>query len=119
MSQPAYDPTAAWADMIQKWEQEINSWSGKFTQNEQFSAMMGQATKFSMAAQKTMADQMENVLRSLNLPSKAQMEALGERLDGIEEQLERIRLAMERTPSAASEAAPAVKRTRKPPQDKA
>jgi SMC interacting uncharacterized protein involved in chromosome segregation len=112
-----FDPVAAWQDMLQKWEIEVNSWSSKLTETEQFGAVMGQATKMSLVAQKAMADRMESVLRSLNLPSKTQVEALGERLDAIEEAIERLRLSLE--PGAAipepRDAAPAPRRTRKPP----
>lgn len=123
MTDTPFDPVAAWQNMVQKWEQEINTWSGKLTQSEQFSAVMGQATKMSLVAQRAMGEQMESLLRSLNLPSKAQLDALAERLDSIEDSLDRLRLAMESqsngSSSAASDAPPAPKRTRKPPQEKA
>ncbi|MDE2597077.1 MAG: hypothetical protein KGL44_09390 [Sphingomonadales bacterium] len=115
-----FDPAAAWSDFVQKWEHEINSWSGKLTESEQFGAMMGQATKVQMATQKAMADHMESVLRSLNLPSKAQVDALSERLDAIEEAIERLRLSLEPGPAAAPARGPAPapalapRRTRKP-----
>jgi SMC interacting uncharacterized protein involved in chromosome segregation len=113
----AFDPVASWQDMLQKWEIEVNNWSSKLTETEQFGAVMGQASKMTLVAQKAMADQMESLLRSLNLPSKTQVEALGERLDGIEEAIERLRLSLE--PGAAIPAppstAPAPRRTRKPP----
>ncbi|MFM5930505.1 MAG: poly(R)-hydroxyalkanoic acid synthase subunit PhaE [Novosphingobium sp.] len=117
MTKPtAFDPVATWQDMVQKWEHEINSWSGKFTESEQFSAVMGQATKASLYAQKAMAEHMESVLRSLNLPSKTQVEELAERLDAIEESIERLRLALEpgaRIPEPESPR-PSPRRSRKP-----
>ena len=58
------------------------------------------------------SEQMEKLLKSLNLPSKAQLEGVGERLDRIEENIERLTVAMGRT--GASPPAPAPKRTRKP-----
>jgi SMC interacting uncharacterized protein involved in chromosome segregation len=112
-----FDPVATWQDMLQKWEIEVNSWSGKLTETEQFGAVMGQAAQMSLVAQKALTDRMETLLRSLNLPSKTQVEALGERLDAIEEAIERLRLSLE--PGAAIPeppgAAPAPRRTRKPP----
>lgn len=117
MSQkPAFDPAAAWADMVQKWEHEINTWSGKLTESEQFGAILGQATKVQIAAQRAFGDQMEGLLKQLNLPSKAQVEALSERLDAIEESLDRLRLSLEKSENASSakEARPAPRRTRKP-----
>ena len=118
MSEKSFDPTAAWAEFVQKWEHEINQWSGKFTQNEQFAALLGQATKVSMASQKALTDQMESLLRSLNLPSKTQVDALAERLDAIEEAIERLRLSLEpgATVAPPPPSAPAPRRTRKPPE---
>ena len=113
-----FDPAALWQEMIQKWEQEINAWSGKVTETEQFSAVMGQATKMQMVAQRAFGDQMEKMLRSMNLPSKAQIDMLGERIEAVEEAIDRLRLALE-AQNAPPPPAPAPKRTRKPPQEKA
>lgn len=116
MSQPPFDPVAQWQQMVQKWEQEINSWSGKLTESEQFSAMMGQATKVQLVAQRAFAEQMENLLKNLNLPSKSQVEALSERLDGLEDSIDRVRLAIEALAGKTAAAAPPPepRRTRKP-----
>lgn len=120
MSQKPFDPVAAWQDMVQKWEQEINGWSGKLTESEQFSALMGQATKVQLVAQRAFSEQMEGLLRNLNLPSKSQVEALSERIDGLEDSIDRVRLAIEAlaTKSAAAPTPPEPRRTRKPPQAK-
>jgi hypothetical protein len=122
MTQKPFDPFeiwsgAKWQEMVQKWEHEINDWSGKVTENEQFGALMGQLTKVQLVAQNAFTEQMETLLRNLNLPSKAQVEALSERLDAIEDSIERVRLAVEAlaTSTAATPAAPEPKRTRKPP----
>ena len=122
MTQKSFDPFeiwsgAKWQEMVQKWEHEINDWSGKVTENEQFGAMMGQLTKVQIVAQNAFAEQMETLLRNLNLPSKAQVDALSERLDAIEDSIERVRLAVEAlaTKTAATQAPPEPKRTRKPP----
>lgn len=127
MTQKPFDPVAAWQDMVQKWEHEINSWSNKMTESEQFSAVMGQATKVSLVAQRAFAEQMESLLRSMNLPSKAQVDSLADRLDAIEDSIDRLRLTIEAQIPVASgsvsstgttvPAAP--RRTRKPAQDKA
>ncbi|GGC16973.1 hypothetical protein GCM10011371_00520 [Novosphingobium marinum] len=109
---PVTDPVAAWQGLVQQWEQEINAWSGKITETEQFSAMMGQATKYSLVAQQAFAEHMEKVLTSLNVPTKTQMEEMSERLSAIEEALERLRLSMADGPEAKS--APEPRRTRKP-----
>lgn len=117
MSQKPFDPVAAWQDMVQKWEQEINGWSGKLTESEQFGAMIGQMSKVQLVAQRAFAEQMEGLLRNLNLPSKAQVDALSERLDSIEDSIDRVRLAIEALAgnTAPASAPPEPRRTRKPP----
>ncbi len=121
MSQTPFDPLAQWQQMVQKWEQEVNTWSGKMTENDQFSAFMGQATKVQMVAQRAIAEQMETLLKNLNLPSKAQVEALAERLDGLEDSIDRVRLAIEALASKSAAAPPVAepRRTKQPPKAKA
>ena len=118
MSNTPYDPLAAWQKLVQGWELEINSWSAKVTESEQFSAMLGQTTKMMLATQKTVAEQVETLLRSLNLPTKPQIDALAERLDSIEDSIMQLRIAMAKAStggaqeSAAAESKP--RRTRIP-----
>ena len=115
MTKP-FDPVAQWQEFVQKWEHEVNAWSGKLTEREEFSAVVGQATKFQFAAQKALTDRMDETLRSLNLPSKRQVDLLAERLDAIEESIERLRLALVPGVKVAepAPAAPEPKRSRKP-----
>lgn len=117
MAKNDFDPVRAWQDIVQKWEVEINEWSAKLTESEQFSAMMGQATKMNLVAQRAWAEQMESMLQALNLPSKSQIENITERLDRIEDNIERIRLAADKPAEPeASSARIEPKRTRKPPR---
>lgn len=115
MSEKPFNPVAAWQDAIQRWEHELNAWSGQFTKSEEFGALIGQATKATIYAQKAMAEQTETVLRSLNLPSKSQIEEISQRLAVIEDHIAQIRLGMgegaQKTPGAEP------RRTRKPPAD--
>ncbi len=122
MTEKPFDPVAAWADMVQKWEQEINSWSTKLTDNEQFGAMVGNVSRIQLVVQRAVAEQMESMLATLNMPSKVQVEALTERLDGLEDSIDRLRLAIEaralvpgNAPVDIAPPPPEPKRTRKPP----
>ncbi|CCA92556.1 MULTISPECIES: hypothetical protein [unclassified Novosphingobium] len=116
MSNAPYDPLAAWQKFVQDWELEINAWSGKFTESEQFSAIMGQATKMMLVAQRTVTDQLENVLQSLNLPTKAQVEGLSDRLDAIEDSIAQLRIALDKLAQdgPVREGKQEPRRTRKP-----
>lgn len=117
MAKSGFDPVAAWQEAVQKWEQEINQWSSQFTESEQFSALMGQATKMSLVAQRALADQMETFFKSLNLPTKTQVDEIAERLDAMQESIDSLRLAIERvSPAADGAAAARPRRTRKPPR---
>lgn len=117
MSNSISDPFAAWQKLVQDWEHQINAFSGKMTESEQFSAMLGQATKMMLVTQKTVSDHLEVVLQSLNLPSKAQIDAINERLDALDNGVEQIRIAIERMAQdeAPSSGAAEPSRTRKPP----
>lgn len=110
---PAFDPTATWQDFVKRWEQEVNEWSGKLTETEQFGSIMGQATKVQILAQKSFSEHMEKVLRSLNLPTREQVDALGSRLADIEAQIEALRLALSAA-APTDTARPKPPRTRKP-----
>lgn len=116
MTNNAFDPIAAWQKMIQDWENEINTWSGRFTESEQFSAILGQASKMVVVAQKTMNEQLETMLQSLNLPTRTQVDTLSDRLDSIEDSIAQLRIALDKLANEA--APPAVKaeprRTRVP-----
>ncbi|MCJ2176957.1 hypothetical protein [Novosphingobium album (ex Hu et al. 2023)] len=96
MTISAFDPIAAWQKMIQDWEAEINAWSGRLTESEQFSAVLGQTSKMIVVAQKAMTEQLEGLLQSLNLPSKTQVEALADRLDSIEDSIAQLRIALDK-----------------------
>lgn len=111
MSDKPFDPMAAWQDMLRQWEIQTNDWSGKLTETEGFSAAMNQLHKSTVLAQKTFAETTEKLLKSLNLPSKTQLDTVLERLDAIEEEIARLRLSLGQQPGAR----PAPKRTRKPP----
>ncbi|WP_239806200.1 poly(R)-hydroxyalkanoic acid synthase subunit PhaE [Croceicoccus hydrothermalis] len=116
MPKPPKSPTVLWQEFVAAWEQEMNDWSTRVTQSEQFSAAMGPATKYSVVAQKAMTEQMEKMLQSMNLPTRSQMQELAERMASLEDGLERLRIAVERDETPAkSIARNEPRRTRKPP----
>lgn len=113
MDQRQFNPVEAWQQIIQRWEHELNAWSGQFTKSEEFGALIGQATKATVYAQKAMAEQTEAVLRSLNLPSKSQIDEISQRLAVIEDHLAQLKLAAEGRKERNE--SPEPRRTRKPP----
>ncbi len=119
MSKDSFDPMAAWQDLLRKWEVQTNEWSGKVTETEQFGAWMNGAAQMSLITQRAVAEQMEKILRSLNLPSKSQLDAMSERLDAIEEGIANLRAMMARDGVPPPAPRPAPSRHRQPPADRA
>lgn len=104
---PFEDPAALWRDMFDKWERQFNEAGNKLMGSEAFSATMGKASAAPLQMQKMMGEFMSKYLSALNLPSRDDIAALGERLKAVEDALHRL------APAAGS-AAPMPPRTRRP-----
>ena len=112
------DPFAAWRDLLAHWEKNMNALGNQAMNTDQFGQSMGQVTTMSLAMQQMLADMMTRAQAAANLPTRADILAISERLQAIEQTLNRLAQVVERL--AAGEAAgsgttrrPA--RTRKPP----
>jgi ubiquinone biosynthesis protein UbiJ len=125
MSETQFDPVAAWQKFISDWEKQVNEASARVTGTEEFSRAMNQVTKFSMAAQQQFDKQMEQFLKTVHLPSKTDIAAIHDRLAAMEDAIERLTTALERsnrlggTPPGGGErpAKIQVTRTRRPPAE--
>jgi hypothetical protein len=91
MPDKANDPAAIWRGFLGDLETGFNSFANKAMESEGFSRAMNQAGGASIAAQKALGEAMEKYLTSMNLPSRTQFIAMGERLQGIENQLVEIK----------------------------
>jgi hypothetical protein len=110
------DPFAAWRDIVSQWEKSVNSLANREMASDQFSSSMNQLTNVMLRAQQSVGDAMIKYLAALNLPSRADLVALGEQLGSIESQLSRIAVAIERQGQpAAPPARPSPPRTKRPP----
>jgi hypothetical protein len=86
----------------------------------EFSKAMNQAGGVTAGAQKQFGELMEKYLLSMNLPSRAQMIGMAERLQSIEGQLNEIKAMLHQMSAATGEmagyaATPRPPRTRRPP----
>ena len=120
MSDKANDPVQVWHTMLAEMEKGFNAMATQVMGTEQFSRVTHQLTGASVGAQKTVGDLMERYLVSMNLPSRAQMVNMGERLNAIEGQLNEIRALLNRVHGdAASQGNGAIAsmppRTKRPP----
>lgn len=111
-------PLDALRDLVGQWERGVNQIANEAMGNEQFSRLMHSATSAAAGAKAGLGEAMERYLATMNLPSRADITSIGERLQAIEAQLNRLTeivstMATVEGPSASL--APKPKRTRQPP----
>jgi hypothetical protein len=116
---PSKDPAAAWRDLVAQWEKNLNDLANRTMGSDEFSKAINQAMSLSAGMQSSLSEAMDRYLASLNLPSRAEMAGVGERLHAIEERLDRV-LALLQPPAGAAQpggAAASAKppRTKRPP----
>jgi hypothetical protein len=114
------DPAEIWKTMIGEMEKGFNAFANQAMASPEFSRVVNQVGGVSAGAQKQLGDLMEKYLVSMNLPSRAQMVSMAERLQSIEGQLNEIKALLQvhnhtGISAAASAAAPRPARTRRPP----
>src|SRR3954454_8943313 len=121
MADKSNDPAAIWQNMLGEMEKGFNSFANQAMASPEFSKLVNQVGGVSAGAQKQLGELMEKDLVSMNLPSRAQMVSMAERLQSIEGQLNEIKALLHQvhSNSAAPEggypAAPKPPRTRRPP----
>ena len=121
MADKSNDPVALWQNMIGEMEKGFNAFANRAMASPEFSKVVNQVGGATAGAQKQLGDLMEKYLLSMNLPSRAQMVSMAERLASIEGQLNEIKALLHQVhgnsaaPGGASSAAPRPPRTRRPP----
>jgi hypothetical protein len=121
MADKSNDPVAIWQNMIGEMEKGFNSFANQAMASPEFSKVVNQVGGASAGAQKQLGELMEKYLVGMNLPSRAQMVGMAERLQSIEGQLNEIKALLYQVqqnsgPSAGGPpAAPKPPRTRRPP----
>lgn len=91
MADKSNDPGAVWQNMIGEMEKGFNSLANQTMSSPEFSKVMNQVGGATAGAQKQLGEWMEKYLVSMNLPSRAQMVGMAERLQSIEGQLNEIK----------------------------
>ena len=121
MADKSNDPVAMWQNMIGEMEKGFNSFANQAMASPEFSKVVNQVGGATAGAQKQLGDLMEKYLVSMNLPSRAQMVSMAERLQSIEGQLNEIKALLHQVhsnsaaPGGGYPAAPRPPRTRRPP----
>ena len=91
MAEKSNDPVAIWQNMLGEMEKGFNSFANQAMASPEFSKVMNQVGSVGAGAQKQLGELMEKYLSSMNLPSRALMVSMGERLQSIEGQLNEIK----------------------------
>src|SRR5579862_4948703 len=121
MADKSSDPVALWQNMIGEMEKGFNAFANQAMTSPEFSKAVNQVGGVTAGAQKQLGELMEKYLVSMNLPSRAQMVGMAERLQSIEAQLNEIKALLHQVHgnttalnrgSAATARPP---RTRRPP----
>ena len=121
MADKSNDPVAIWHTMLGEMEKGFNAFANQAMASPEFSKVVNQVGGVSASAQKQLGDLMEKYLIGMNLPSRAQMVGMAERLQSIEGQLNEIKATLHQMQRASGSAAndptgaPRPPRTRRPP----
>jgi hypothetical protein len=119
---------ALWRDMLSQWETNVNALANKTMASDEYSSSMHGAMGGMLKLQDTMKQFMTTYLATANLPSRAEVLAIAERIGGLESRLDRITALLERiadvprgdagaTTTATAPARPRPPRTKSPPVD--
>jgi SMC interacting uncharacterized protein involved in chromosome segregation len=121
MADKSNDPVAMWQNMIGEMEKGFNSLANQTMSSPEFSKVMNQVGGVAAGAQKQLGEMMEKYLVSMNLPSRAQMVGMAERLQSIEGQLNEIKAMLTQMSKTSGVSAggslgtPMPPRTKRPP----
>ena len=112
---PDFDPFGLARGWMSQWEKLVNEHGTELLAKPEtaqaMQAMTGAAMQMQAANQETSA----KLLAAANLPSRADFEALGARIGGIEAALARIEASLRTVAPDTTPPRPPVARTRKPP----
>jgi SMC interacting uncharacterized protein involved in chromosome segregation len=121
MADRGNDPVAIWQTMIGEMEKGFNSFANQAMTSPEFSKVVNQVGGATAGAQKQLGELMEKYLVSMNLPSRAQMIGMAERIQSIEGQLNEIKAMLHQMQRASGNisndhtGAPRPPRTKRPP----
>ena len=110
------DPMAMWRELTAQWEKSTNEFANETMASDPFRQGMHGGMNASLTAQKALGDLMARYLAMLNLPTRADLQVLGEQLQRIDDHLARIARAVEGGPAYSAAATPGPRRTRQPPK---
>lgn len=107
------DPMTMFRDVVNQWEKLANEYGSQFLARPEAAQAMHSATAAGLQVQNAVQEAMAKVLAAANMPSKAEIETLGQRLTSVEASLARIEARLARG-TDAGHSTPRPTRGRKP-----
>ena len=102
-------------DVVNQWEKLANEYGSQFLARPEAAQAMHSVTAAGLQVQNVVQDAMAKVLSAANMPSKAEIETIGQRLTAVEASLARIELMLSASAGATAQPArPKPTRGRKP-----
>jgi len=118
MAEPTpLDPFALMRDLVSQLEKGVNEYANPLMESDGFAKGANQAMGAAMVAKKLAQELTQRYFEALNVPSRSDIIALGDRLQAIEDRMIGMQAALDRLAGgAALPARPAPSRTRRPPE---
>ena len=101
------DPFAMWRDWVANSERQWNGFLNDAMATDEFSQSMARMMDVYLNIQKNMNEVMGRYLQTINVPTRNDILALGERLSQIEDRLSGIENGLRAASAAAAKSAPA------------
>jgi polyhydroxyalkanoic acid synthase PhaR subunit len=116
------DPLELWRNWLTESERQWNGFLNQAMATDEFSQAMGKFMDVYLNMQKSMSEAMGRYLTAMNLPTRTDILAVGDRISALEERIAGLEAAVAKassnggssTSSAAPIAKPKPARTRKP-----
>jgi hypothetical protein len=109
-----FEPMKAWRDWFLKNEREWSESLARMIKTDAVSKALGQELNAMLYGQQALSKSMASPMAMMNLPTRDEMTALGERFGRLEDAVARIEAALVQMNSAAGKGAPKPPRTRQP-----
>ena len=115
-TEPSLDPFALVRGLVAKIEKGINESANPLLKSGEFSRVANKVMSAATVAKKLAQDLTQRYFEALNVPSRTDIIALGDRLQALEDRMIVIQATLDQMGAPARRAAlPAPSRTRKPP----
>lgn len=114
----ATDPAAFFREMLDQWEAMANRYGGEAMKSAEAARTMGAATIATAQFHEATRDTMARALAAANMPSRAEVTGLSERMAAIDDRLARIEAMIAKLTGAPAPGAdrPKPARSKKPPK---